>query len=164
MSSVVFLQLPQLSKLHETSSKGWRSCTYVTHRGFLTYEFGPLRWGPEQWILLWEGLWAPVTCKDQDVGSRAFGCALCPVGPQRSSQREAKCQKYNEELLQPTTGQVVRWHHLKEMEKWKVSSLHRPSMLFYTVVLISVSLKISTAFFFPSFFKFFIVLLPPGFR
>lgn len=37
------------------------------------YELGPLCRGPEQWILLGECLWAPVTCKDQDVGSRTLG-------------------------------------------------------------------------------------------
>lgn len=54
---------------------------------FLTYEFGPLCRRPEQWILLGEGLWAPVTCKDQYVGSRTLGCAF---GPIEWSQRPRK--------------------------------------------------------------------------
>lgn len=75
---------------------------------FLTYEFGPLCRGPEEWILLRESLWAPVTCKDKDVGSRTLGCALCPIEwSQRPCKSEAKLQKYNEKLLQPTTGQVL---------------------------------------------------------
>ncbi|TNN58458.1 hypothetical protein EYF80_031349 [Liparis tanakae] len=43
--------------------------------------------GPEQGILLGECLWAPVTCKDQDVGSRTLGRA---VGPIEWSQRSSK--------------------------------------------------------------------------
>lgn len=55
---------------------------------FLTYEFGPLRWRPEQGILLWKRLWAPVTCKDQDVGSGTPGRAARFVeGSQRPGKR-----------------------------------------------------------------------------
>ena len=75
---------------------------------FLTYEFGPLCRGPEQRVLLGEGMWAPVTCKDQDVGSRALGCTFGPIEwSQRPGKSEAKLQKDNEQLLQPTAGQVL---------------------------------------------------------